>query len=320
MFGTYRTLLTIAVLLDHYAGLGISSAPGVFGFLCLSGFLMTMLMDGPYKGRSGAFLFNRFLRIYPPYWFAFGLTIALFPVPAGLHLAGNLALFPYTDFLIPITWWVANEFVFYFLIGFGISRTLWRTVVWAGGSTVIVVAALLIVPASLTSFYFSLWCASVPFSFGALAYHLRDKIILPTFPVLPFAVVGVIASMLIGGIAHFSFGRDDLLLAAIYASLVPHAAIILVLFRMRSSSTDELIGRFSYPMYLLQMLGFMIVINKFNMERVSSLALAGAALLVTLALSGVLIALVDVPLQIIRTRVKSGVPFIPFRRSQSTTS
>lgn len=50
MFGAYRTLLAITVVASHFGGMtGIGSIAAVFGFFSLSGFLMTLLVNGPYR-------------------------------------------------------------------------------------------------------------------------------------------------------------------------------------------------------------------------------------------------------------------------------
>ena len=51
MFGIYRTILAIVVLISHFTGLHVASTWCVFGFFCLSGFLMTLLISEPCQGR-----------------------------------------------------------------------------------------------------------------------------------------------------------------------------------------------------------------------------------------------------------------------------
>ena len=77
MFGTYRTLLAIAVVATHFGGMSGLGLVAVFGFFSLSGFLMTLLVNGPYRGRPRAFLLNRFLRLYPLYWGVVSITLIL---------------------------------------------------------------------------------------------------------------------------------------------------------------------------------------------------------------------------------------------------
>jgi peptidoglycan/LPS O-acetylase OafA/YrhL len=75
VFGIYRTFLALIVVFTHFGGGSfLFGRHAVFGFFCLSGFLMTLLIDGPYKGRPDAFAANRFLRLFPLYWATIALT------------------------------------------------------------------------------------------------------------------------------------------------------------------------------------------------------------------------------------------------------
>jgi len=52
-------------MVQHYFEIVPLGNLSVYCFFTLSGFLITLLMDGPYKGRPFAYAANRFLRIYP---------------------------------------------------------------------------------------------------------------------------------------------------------------------------------------------------------------------------------------------------------------
>ena len=70
MFGTYRLILAFMVIFLHLAGWPGFGEYAVFTFFCLSGFLMTFIINENYghtkEGRK-KYLFNRLLRIYPLY-------------------------------------------------------------------------------------------------------------------------------------------------------------------------------------------------------------------------------------------------------------
>ncbi len=73
MFGIYRYGLAFCVAISHlWAGmLGGPAAYAVWGFYCLSGYLMTLILNEKYgfSGRGiGRFAVNRALRIYPAYY------------------------------------------------------------------------------------------------------------------------------------------------------------------------------------------------------------------------------------------------------------
>jgi len=79
--GTVRFLLATSVLYMHYGKIpGTSLLYGsavVLGFFIISGFYMSLVLDGPYAGPSKLKLFylNRVLRLFPSYLTVLGLTI-----------------------------------------------------------------------------------------------------------------------------------------------------------------------------------------------------------------------------------------------------
>ena len=80
MFGTYRTLLALLVVVQHVGGIPVVGAYAVFGFYVLSGYLMTLIMQESY-GYSlvgvKKYSLNRFLRIFPMYWIASLISLIL---------------------------------------------------------------------------------------------------------------------------------------------------------------------------------------------------------------------------------------------------
>ena len=71
MFGFYRTMLAIWVMVFHLLDIPIIGPYAVYSFFVLSGFLMTTIMHESYGYDSGGlkrYAINRFLRLYPMYW------------------------------------------------------------------------------------------------------------------------------------------------------------------------------------------------------------------------------------------------------------
>ncbi len=93
-FGVFRLFLALMVVVSHtnlLAAESFSNWIGPFGignmavmvFFVLSGFVIAEANDLFYHGRANAFLINRFLRIFPPYWIAVAFSIlALLAVQA----------------------------------------------------------------------------------------------------------------------------------------------------------------------------------------------------------------------------------------------
>lgn len=89
-FGAFRLLLALMVAVSHFQ---VTHAPlaarpfllplgevAVLLFFILSGYIITEALFIFYNGRPGAFIANRFFRIFPPYFAALAIS-------AGFHLA-----------------------------------------------------------------------------------------------------------------------------------------------------------------------------------------------------------------------------------------
>jgi peptidoglycan/LPS O-acetylase OafA/YrhL len=133
MLGSYRALLAIFVLVSHtsmwlppwVAPLALGNV-GVLSFFVLSGFVIAEAGDVFYPGMPHRFLLNRFLRIYPTYWGACLVAIAvyvLFPRPdfnanayalfANFSIVMAERLPPSELRLISVIWAVGIELRFY---------------------------------------------------------------------------------------------------------------------------------------------------------------------------------------------------------------
>ena len=185
MFGSYRVVLALCVVAHHYFGVAPLGNFAVFGFFCLSGFLMTLLMNGPYAGRPFVFAANRFLRIFPSYWLVAAVSAAyilLKPLPeliGGTTLIGvptewseiikqTILVIGGSDrpMIVPVAWSLTNELVFYALIAAGISKTPMRAILWLMASALIAALEM-----HTRDFYYDIRAASLPFALGAVAFH-----------------------------------------------------------------------------------------------------------------------------------------------------
>ena len=80
MFGTFRAILALMVVALHLGGIPALGNYAVFAFYCLSGYLMTLILQRNYGYTLAGFskyIFNRFLKIYPVYWVSILFTLAL---------------------------------------------------------------------------------------------------------------------------------------------------------------------------------------------------------------------------------------------------
>ena len=194
--GVYRLLLASLVVLFHFGGLNwIVGRVAVFGFYCVSGFLIFQVLDRVYADETGGvwrFYGNRLLRLGPLYVVYVVLTLAMVRLSGVTGLAteagttlventelGNVALLvnalsfaPRADFvgfmpviefgphLIPQGWSIGVELVCYLLAPLSVLTTR-RNPRWVW---------LWIVP-SLALFVAAVWTAGLDFDlFNSVVY------------------------------------------------------------------------------------------------------------------------------------------------------
>jgi peptidoglycan/LPS O-acetylase OafA/YrhL len=160
-FGVYRFVLALLVVVSHTWELSYENPKdhllnsiglgniGVMTFFILSGFIISEAIDQFYRERPLSFVANRFLRLVPPFWAAFLVSVFVHTAlvqfsshtlpsqyfPSGMFsietlLVNATELFPilnftkvfgqknYYHFVSPV-WAVFVEFVFYFSV-FGV--------------------------------------------------------------------------------------------------------------------------------------------------------------------------------------------------------
>ena len=196
MFGTFRLMLALMVVQSHFAGGGLSGPVAVFGFFCLSGYLMTKIVNESYSdGTTGflRYLSNRALRIYPAYYaaiiFAAGVLL-LWPVEARtaagwymfpqdwLRTLSIIGLQPRSPILLVPAWSLHVEIIHFILIGAVLGRSRLLTSLWFFCSLAIAMVAILR-GVSFDWLYFTPYGSSVAFATGAMIYQFREK--LPAF-------------------------------------------------------------------------------------------------------------------------------------------
>ncbi|MBD8180201.1 acyltransferase [Pantoea agglomerans] len=216
MLGIIRFLLASCVVAFHLTGkLPFLGQFAVNFFYVISGFLITLILNKTYKFNVISFSVNRFLRLYPTYFFFLVvgiLIIYLMPNTINFHPSwsrnhlpldwlGNALIFPWaflSDYAVPNTfgaftdsypffadsyrfrvitssWSVAVELVCYFLLWLFIARNLACTLFSIAAS----VAYHIFVYRSTgepTMAYFPFLAAILPFSLGSLGYFIYSKV------------------------------------------------------------------------------------------------------------------------------------------------
>lgn len=244
MFGSLRFILAALVCIGHFQPIGGVRVHAVYGFFVLSGYLMTVVCNGKYRQKTGLFILNRILRLYPCYWVVLAITVPL--------VGGDLAYLPRTALLLfepshryePMShmWAIAVELFWYMAIALGVSRTPKRTMQWVGGS--LFLASLLFCSgASWEIRYYSIFAASLPFSLGALIYWWQD--VRPQF----------VEWRLLSGLLFVPWlaeaAQPGLQLGlSFYISIFLFCLLVAALSRSRDRPLERFLGGLSYPLYI----------------------------------------------------------------------
>ena len=336
MFGSLRTTLAIIVMVGHLLNKWQIGSYAVFGFYMVSGYLMTCIMQQSYgfswRGR-GRFVVNRFLRLYPLYWIAAALSLALIawlgsdytrdyhpgifiPLSAQDILANSSMVYPqwfaneYTPILVPTTWAITVELFFYAAICLGLSKTRRRVIVWLLLSLLYVLYCLYY-DLGWRYRYFPIFAGSLPFAMGAFIYFLKQQN-LPSLDDMIFhpwfLLLGTLANMLLVVVYPYYF-EMGFYINALFSVLLCYQLAVGVRWGGFFDRFDKPLGEFSYPIYLLHWqagifssyLLYAEPVHHFSPQGVRSLLLA---LLLVLALSWALLRVVDRPVQQLRQRFK----------------
>lgn len=343
MFGIYRTMLALFVVVSHLVSITVIGQYAVHGFFILSGYLMTYIMINTYSydlPGIRAFALNRVLRLYPGYWV---LIIIMVPI---IHAAGpsaakvfNFSMGLPADFfgwlqnlsmiypdvvpmriaprVSPPTWALTVEILFYACIGLGLSKTPMRTIVWFVVSFIYMVLTH-VLDMDGRYRYSAVMAGSLPFAAGALLFHFRDRLTgLAPWLVTPVGVISLLVAFftncLCGCLVVLFGGGDGIGCVFYYVNLLLNFLVILALSKQGnlpiSRKLDSAIGDYSYPIYLFHYpAGLAVSMMLFGEPRrgfhLDGVLVLLASLPLCILVSFVLIRFVDHPIQRIRSRVK----------------
>ena len=244
----------------------------VFGFYMLSGFLMTKILHEVYgldwRGIR-RFALNRALRIYPAYWCAVVVALGLVTFVPGGPVAinhpflrapsspavwfSNLALFGLTADvparLVPPAWSLNVELCFYAAFPL-LCRWRRGVVLWFAASVAYTGYLVYADRPFIVERYTPLAAASLPFSIGAVLWHFRER--------MPRISAGYLGCVFVAYLVNLvgARGWGDPYLLGFYLSLVLSAVLVVGLSQRstavsRLRSLDDMLGRLSYPMFLL---------------------------------------------------------------------
>ncbi len=343
MFGIWRTVLAIEVVVSHMLFVPMLGGYAVFSFFVLSGFLMTSIMNNTYGYSPAgfwAYAQNRALRLYPNYWFAIAVSMIVIwlvgETVAARHFAAlvipqtpaewfqNLTMiFPYfvpsdaRAILAPPTWALTVEICFYVLIGLGVSRAKSATVIWFVVSLAYVVVIRQYSSDNRYS-YAAIAAGSLPFAVGALTFHFQTNIkaILTHWKIGDPRILIVIRwiAYLVALAVFWATGWYAIGMVALWVNIGLSSLIVSALIDVEASKSvrriDKTVGDFAYPIYLLHMqIGVAGSVLLFGDRMPKLRSLEGVALLaLTLASTGVVALIctrvIDPAVERHRTRIR----------------
>lgn len=331
MFGTYRILLALLVAAYHLARDSYAGPPAVFAFFVLSGYLMTLIVNGAYAGGLGGigrYLLNRILRIYPAYYVALALGIvivwlapeAALRYSSALRWPGDLfdriAQFTivgqnFGPRVVVTAWSVGYELIFYACIGF-IGRSRLLCFVWFVLSAQIVVALFVTAPATL-AVAGAPPVASLAFASGAMVHHYGHRL------AWIGAREGIAAAALLMLFCYFCdlasetwYRQYAATIAAAIATVataglrhlrpMPVGAGRIAFGRVDFGRLDRVLGDLSYPFFLLHHLVGLVVSILTGLTRDWPLFLVAASL--SLLLSWGTRRYVEMPVEALRSALR----------------
>lgn len=322
----FRFSLALMVLVEHLSA-RVPPQTGrvaVEAFFCISGFLITMVASGRYAGRPGAFLANRFLRIYPTYWacLAVGFAVVmLLPQSVALHpslkapdTAGdwiaNLGVFGLSQMtvsrMLPAAWSLHTELWFYVIIGL-VTAIRPRTSVMMLGITL------------LFSAYCSFWWGPVEFYgtplgnadaffIGSVIYQHRERLA-PKRPLLMAAVALAMFELLAWGPYLPTLSATEFVAAPVAGLLLlglwnadPGGALV------RWKRPANLLGRLSYPLFLVHWPVGAVIANVFGWGQGWPMTIIGGAL--SFAVAVLILWCVEEPLMRVRSQIRRPAPLL----------
>ena len=277
MFGILRLSFALMVVAGKFVGVEVIPGIGVWGFFLLSGFLITLVLNEKYsysKGGLRKFFVSRFLRLYPCYYAVMLLTLFLYVYVLEYSLSeigesffctyrdvtANLLIFSNTifgigraDVVVPISWAVDVEMMMYVTSVVIIARSP-KCALYSLASTAVLFPILWVLSKDLMAsgqnviannlLYSFLPAALLPYSLGSAIYHYRDLLF---FKFSKIRAICLLLTLICIGLFIPKFSVT----VAFLASLPITALLVSMLYRVKRSKFDDLMGDLTYPIYLM---------------------------------------------------------------------
>ena len=325
--GIYRFLLAFFVFVGHInefmqfnlLDLLFLQRIGVALFFVVSGYVIFSAYQGFYQGKVVNFAVNRFLRIYPTYWAAYFIALALVVISGALWtkvssygidmILGDLTLlgsYFRGSGVAPMTpaWTLVVEVQFYFIafLLFLISeRYLPRRVVMVGASVLaLVVFAYVEWTGSFNRWFGGMQYAPL-FIIGAAIYGAKNAERVSIFQIIGLCVLVVASSVSFHGYVMTAVDSTAAPIVVFLAFLSIFVVGTYGGLGFLSKKADKFIGDLTYPLYLTH---FPVIVTMRQFGEMGEVARIATVFVVTTVLTLAVYFLVDTPMARIRARVR----------------
>lgn len=315
----FRLFLAWSVLAFHSNILVVPIAGmiAVWCFFFISGFLVSTILYGRYQNRHADFVVNRFLRIFPTYWFALALGIILIKV----NPEGAIAFDPYF-FYMPetVNSWISNLFIFGLPPGASVVTPAWSLAIELNWYLILLVGSMLplrwlmiFLCANLILPFFIIYFsaeaiygsgAGFSFALGALTYHIR---LTPPKYIQITAFIALLIIMFIVPVYTELSAYESNSIGVSY-SLLGSVVFLYLAFPWliktgKISYWSKLAGEVSYPFFLVHMFTIRISMELFDLPRLGWDTLA-VSTIISLLLSLLIVKFIEHPVAIFRKRIR----------------
>jgi peptidoglycan/LPS O-acetylase OafA/YrhL len=295
MFGSYRFVLALLVVVTHIGHIEVIAGLAVWAFFMLSGFMMTGVLNTRYgfttAGLQG-FWTSRLLRLYPTYWvvaLVSFLVTALFrhevdpafvnqafrPMTEVREWFSSLFIFGHTTFglgrvehaLSPPIWAVDVELSLYLISCLIVSRSR-KTARYTMFASILIFPLLWVVAKMLIGagdietggqlIYSFIPAAMLPYSIGAYLYFVAGDHNDKRPSAMKMLVASILVAVLALFISRYSVTAAYILSLPIFGYLTVSLSKVRTGHRLKR--IDEILGHMSYPIYLAHYLCAYIVV------------------------------------------------------------